>query len=358
MLAIPAMFLFLGWSAALRTKCSHLARQNRFWTVALVVPSYTLATELLLLPVSYVRFELLKGYRPGPQRHTASEWLAEQIGTVLIELVAAPIIACILYELLSRSLRWWWLWSALMVSPIVLFILILQPFWVSPLTSQYAPLNDKTLIAEMDQMANRCGVRKAEIYIGGDDYQVAGLGPTKRILISSHYAEQFSPQQLRFLIGHELGHNLNGDNWKAWAAISLCLLLTFCLTEFIGKAATSRWHRQFSFSSLSDPASLPLIVFFLFAFFTLLTPLDMLWSRQIEHEADRFGLELTHENHAAASMFAGFEQTYLESPDPGWFALATRWNHPPLVERIPFANNYHPWLEGKPLEFAAECKMP
>jgi STE24 endopeptidase len=91
---------------------------------------------------------------------------------------------------------------------------------------------------------------------------------------------------------------------------------------------------------------------------TLLTPLTMLWNRQIEHEADRFGLELTHENSAAALMFAGFEQTYLESPDPGWFALATRWNHPTAVQRIEFANDYHPWLEGKPIQYAAECRPP
>jgi STE24 endopeptidase len=196
----------------------------------------------------------------------------------------------------------------------------------------------------MTEMAKRCGVENAEIFVGGDSYQVAGLGPTKRILIGTQYAKEFSPPQLRFLIGHELGHNISGDNWKAWAATSTGVLAVLWLTQAVGGVAISRWQGRFSFSSLRDPASLPLIVFFLVAFMTLLTPLNMLWSRHIEHEADRFGLELSHENHAAALMFAGFEKTYLETPDPDWFLLATRWNHPALFERIPFANDYHPWL--------------
>jgi hypothetical protein len=56
-------------------------------------------------------------------------------------------------------------------------------------------------------------------------------------------------------------------------------------------------------------------------------------------------------------MFAGFERTYLESPEPGWFALVTRWNHPPGAERIRFANNYHLWVEGKPLQRGVQCQL-
>jgi len=358
LLAIPAMFLFFGLSSGLRALCRRFARGRWFWTIALVAFSYTLATGLLLLPLSLLRFWLLSGFLPGPEGHSTSQWLVEQIGTVLIEAIAASILAWIPYWLLWRSPQRWWLWSSVLLSPIVLFILVLQPFWISPFTSQYSPLQDKALMVKMTQLTQRCGGDKAEIFVGGDTYQVAGLGPTKRILLGTRYAEEFSPPQLRFLIGHELGHNVNHDNWTAWAALSLVLLVVFWLTHVVGNWAINRWQDRFLFSSLSDPASLPLIVFVLFALMTLLTPLNMLWSRQIEHEADRFGLELTHENRAAALMFAGFEQTNLESPDPGWFALATRWNHPPAAQRIAFANGYHPWLEGKPLKYAAECRMP
>jgi hypothetical protein len=140
------MFLFFGWSAGQRTRCGHFARQNWFWTVAFVASSYALATELLLLPVSYIRFSLLNGYLSGPQERTASQWLGEQISSALIEAVTALILAWIPYSLLSRSPQRWWLWSSVILSPIVLFILILQPFWISPFISQYRPLKDKVLL--------------------------------------------------------------------------------------------------------------------------------------------------------------------------------------------------------------------
>jgi Zn-dependent protease with chaperone function len=357
LLAIPTLFVWFRWSAALSVVCRRLGRGKWFWTIALMAASYTLATGLLLLPLAFARFSWLQGYVPGPKGHTTSQWLVEQLGTLLIEVVVALLVAWLPYWLLARSPGRWWLWSGVMLSPVVLFILVLQPFWISPFTSQYRPLQDTVLLAEMTQMAQRCGVDHAEIFVGGDSYQVAGLGPTKRILLGTRYAEEFSPAQLRFLMGHELGHNVNGDNWKAWGAISMALTAVLWLVNGLGTAAIRRWHPRFGFSALSDPASLPLIVFFLLAFMTLLTPLNMLWSRHIEHEADRFGLELTHENRAAALMFAGFERTYLESPEPGWFALVTRWNHPPGAERIRFANDYHPWVEGKPLVYGNECRM-
>ena len=356
LLAIPAIFLFLGWSTALRKAAGRAARQNWFGTVALVAFVYTLVTGLSLLPLSYLQFALLKNYLPGPVQ-SIGRWFLGQLVMVVIEAVAASLVAWIPYGLLSRSPRRWWLWSASLLAPIVLFVLILQPFWINPLTSRYAPLTDRALIAEITQFADRCHAGNTEIFVGGDAYQVAGLGPTKRILLGARYAQEFSAAQLRFLVGHELGHNVNGDNWKAWAALSLSLVAVLWLTHVLGNAAVIRWQHRFRFSSLSDPASLPLLVFILFAFMTFLTPLQMIWSRHIEREADRFGLELTHENRAAASIFAGFERTYLESPDPGWFALLTRWNHPPAVERIRFANEYHPWAEGKPLKYAAVCRM-
>ncbi len=135
------------------------------------------------------------------------------------------------------------------------------------------------------------------------------------------------------------------------------LLAVFWLTQVVGNAAIDRWQDRFLFSSLSDSASLLLIVFFLFAFLTLLTPLDMLWSRHIEHEADRFGLELTHENRAAALCLPGLSRPTWNRPIRDG-SLATRWNHPPAAERIAFANDYHPWLEGKPPRYGSECTMP
>jgi STE24 endopeptidase len=81
-------------------------------------------------------------------------------------------------------------------------------------------------------------------------------------------------------------------------------------------------------------------------------PFFNLFARHIELEADRFGLELTHQNHAVAMMFAG--QTDL-SPDWDTFFLVFEATHPSNAVRINFANTYKPWEQGKSLVYGNVC---
>ncbi len=76
-----------------------------------------------------------------------------------------------------------------------------------------------------------------------------------------------------------------------------------------------------------------------------LTPVGFAYSRQIEHQADRFGLDLTHDNLSSARAFVKLQQTNLGYPRPEWFYTLFRASHPSLGERIDFANTYRPWAE-------------
>ena len=38
-------------------------------------------------------------------------------------------------------------------------------------------------------------------------------------------------------------------------------------------------------------------------------------------------------------------------PDPSPFVVLWLYSHPPVDDRIRFANSYHPWSEGQPLRF-------
>jgi STE24 endopeptidase len=76
------------------------------------------------------------------------------------------------------------------------------------------------------------------------------------------------------------------------------------------------------------------------------------FSRYLEHEADRFGLELTRDNHAGASAFAKLQQENLGIPRPGLLFKLWRASHPLLGERIDFCNRYRPWETGEPLRYS------
>ncbi len=66
---------------------------------------------------------------------------------------------------------------------------------------------------------------------------------------------------------------------------------------------------------------------------------------------DRFGLELTRKNHAAATAFAKLAQANLGVPRPGSILMIWFGSHPCIADRIEFCNTYRPWETGQPSRY-------
>jgi len=82
-------------------------------------------------------------------------------------------------------------------------------------------------------------------------------------------------------------------------------------------------------------------------FSLVITPAALAFSRYHEREADRFGLELTHDNRAAATAFVTLQQQNLAVPRPSLLYKIFRASHPPIGERVDFINGYRPWEQGQ-----------
>ena len=75
-------------------------------------------------------------------------------------------------------------------------------------------------------------------------------------------------------------------------------------------------------------------------------------SRQLEHNADVYGLEVTHginanSQEAGAHAFQVLGELALSYPYPSDFVVFWYADHPPIDERVPFAHNYDPWSKGE-----------
>jgi STE24 endopeptidase len=115
----------------------------------------------------------------------------------------------------------------------------------------------------------------------------------------------------------------------------------------------ARWRQRFGFTALADIASLPLLLLLMTGFTLIITPVSGAFTRHIEHEADRFGLEITQTSHSAGTAFVKLQEDALVNPRPGWLFKLLRETHPSVGERIDFANAYHPWRDGQPLVYGA-----
>jgi Zn-dependent protease with chaperone function len=352
-LVVPALVLFTGLGARLRTLCARLSGGRWFLTLALFAVGYLVVTAVLTLPFDYYREHLSLG---ATADQTTAQWALQELVGLVVRSVIAVLFLWIPYAFMAWSPRLWWLYTAIALVPVVLFVLVILPVWIDPLTTAYRPLKDAALAKEIQDLAARCGVHDITVVHGGDDTTVVGLGPTNRIILGDDMLKDESRAGIRSTVGHELKHYVEGDNYKALAIICAGLLIGFFLADRLGRRLIARYHRRFGFTALSDPASLPLIVLILTGFYLLILPAFNLYARHIEHEADRFGLELTHENRAMAEYEAAYITRDHNAPDWDTFFLIFRATHPSDGDRIRFANTYRPWAEGKPLVYGDVCR--
>lgn len=353
-LAIPLFFLFTGFGARLRRMCDSMSGRRWFWTVTLFACTYLVLATLIVLPFDFY-VEYVQPQAAGRSDQTLPNWVKGEGLPLAVRLVVASLLTWLPYRLIARRPRRWWLYCALALIPVAFLALVALPVWIDPLTTTYKPLDDRSLEARIEALAGRCGVAYVPVFVGGNGTSVDGLGPTNRIVLQSNLASVQTPDQIEFTIGHELKHYTMGDNWKALAIIAAFLLTGFWLTDRLGRAAIRQFSQCWRFCELSDPASFPLVVFLLTFFWLAILPFFNLFARRIELEADRFGLELTHQNHAAALLFAGDSESDLP-PDWDIFYLIFRADHPSIRVRIKFANSYKPWEQGAPLVYGNVCK--
>jgi len=262
------------------------------------------------------------------------------------------------YLLLKKSPRRWWLYASLVMIPIYFFVVMVEPIFLAPLFNKFTPVHDKALEAKIATLAERAGIHDAGIYEVNKSVDtktanayVTGFLGTKRIVLWDTIIAQLNERELMFVLGHEMGHYVLNHVVKGILCLSILTFVAFYGVHVTATALLKRFSKQFGFDRLSDIASLPLLVLLLNIFSLVFTPIGFAYSRHLEHEADRFGLELTHFNHSAGTGFIKLQEQSLGVPWPGAVYKIWRATHPSNGERIEFFNEYKPWLKGEPSKY-------
>src|SRR5438874_7769972 len=119
-------------------------------------------------------------------------------------------------------------------------------------------------------------------------------------------------------MGHEMGHYVLHHVVQGVLFSSLLVLaVLFAVHRAVGPLLR-RYRERWGFDRLADVASLPLLFLLVNIFSLIVVPVGLVFSRHIEHEADRFGLEITRDNHAAAMSFVHLQRENLSIPRPGF----------------------------------------
>jgi len=360
-LLIPALFLFTGFSAKIRDWAQGLGRKW-FFVIGLYLIIFTIINFLVDFPLSYYQgFVRQHSYELSNQ--TFAKWFGDEIKSLLVGLVGGVLFLWVPYLLLKRSPRRWWLYTSLLMIPFLFFIMLVSPVWIAPLFNKFGPMNDKALETKILALADKAGIEGSRVYEVNKSVDtkavnayVTGFMNTKRIVLWDTIIAKLNEQELLFVMGHEMGHYVLGHVIKGILFFSILILLALYAAYRVAGAVIEKFKHRFGFDQLSDIASLPLILLLVSIFSLVITPIAMTFTRYQERESDRFGLEITQSNHAAAMAFVKLQQENLGNPRPGLLYKLWRASHPTLGERIDFCNAYRPWEKGEALKYGGLFK--
>ena len=360
-IAVLVLLLATGLSASLRNAARRVGR-NWFFTIVVYFVLFTVVTTIVELPLSYYT-EYVRQHAYGLSNQTFGKWFGDTLKSLAVTCVVGALVMWVPYLLLRKSPRRWWLYTAIALVPFIVLANLVAPIWIAPLFNKFEPMQDQALEQKILSLAGRAGIEGSRVYQVNKSVDtktlnayVAGLFGTKRIVLWDTTLKRMTDRELLFVMGHEMGHYVLHHVWQAIAFSVLILAASLYVAYRTADAVIARYGSRWGFTSLADVASLPLLLLLMSAFGLVVTPLELAFTRHLEHEADRFGLEITQTNHSAGTAFVKLQQDALANPRPGLLYKIFRESHPPLGERIDFANQYHPWTTGQPLEYGGRFK--
>jgi Zn-dependent protease with chaperone function len=338
-MAILLLFLHTGASGRLRNAAARRTSHPIAGTV-LFVTGFMLAYSLLSLPLTFYRGWWLP-HQYGLSDQSLAAWLWDRIKGAGISLVIGVPLITAAYAMIRRQPRRWWFSFWLLSIPVTLFLVLIAPVLLDPVFHNYEPLRNQALRDEILGLAARAGIEGGRVYQVDMSREtktlnayVTGLGATKRIVLWDTTLEKLRPDEILFIMGHEMAHYVyNHIYWGVGISLG-GLLILFALVDRLTRAALERWGPAWDIRELGDVASLPALLAVLALLQFLGSPLESAVSRTMEEQADRFGLQITGNGHAAARAFVKLSEDNLSLPSPPPLIRFWLGTHPTLAERI------------------------
>ena len=363
---LVVLWLILLWKLAPKYRdWAEKFSSRRFLQSVVFSPLLLLTMAVLTLPADLYDQWISRKYGLSVQGWGSWSW--DWAKGELISFVIGIILIWLLYTVVRRSARHWWFYFWLFSLPILLLVFFLSPWIIQPLFHKFEPLQQKdpALTASLEQMVQRAGENippQRMFWMGAGEKTttlnayVTGFGASKRIVVWDTTIAKMNTPQIVFVTGHEMGHYVLKHIPKLLAFFAALLFVLFYLGfRSIGWVLT-RWGEKWRIRGLDDWASLPVLLFLISVFAFLASPVGSAFSRHYEHQADQYGLEVTHgltpdSAQVAAQAFQILGEVDLADPDPNPVDVFLFYSHPPIPDRIPFSLTYDPWSKGEQGEF-------
>jgi STE24 endopeptidase len=258
-------------------------------------------------------------------------WLADVAKGVAIEAVIVGAGGAVLVFGMRRFGRNWWAPAAAIAVGFGVVMTYASPILIEPVFNTFKPLPQGELRSDVLELAAKADVKVGEVYemdasrrTTAANAYVGGLGSTKRVVLYDTLLRDFTPEEVRLVVAHELGHVHYRDVPRG--------LLYVAIVAPFGMFAVARLAERWEPSA--GPAAVPAVGLALALIVPALTIVSNQLSREVEARADRFSLQLTDEPDALIGFQKRIVVQNVSDPEPPTWVSFLLGTHPTAMQRI------------------------
>jgi STE24 endopeptidase len=335
-LLVSAVVTWLIVRSGILDRVEAKLRQRAFALRALVVGAvYLVVSAILTLPWTlYEDWWREKSY--GRTAQPIGDFLLLGGISIVITAIFGGIFLMLLYLLIRKAGRTWWLWSGALTAVVLAFAMLIAPILIEPLFNKYEPVPPGKVRDAVVEMAGRAGIPPQKIYMYNGSRQsnnftanAGGVGSTARVAISDVAFKNASLEEVRAVTGHEIGHYVLKHSWWGILFFSVLAIVLFWLADRL----YPRFARAFGTdAAIGDPRGVPVVIFVASLFGLLAMPLTNTFSRTLETQADIYSLRT--ENLPDALSTALVKSAEYRYPRPNPVEEVIFYDHPSVEARV------------------------
>jgi STE24 endopeptidase len=327
----------LGWLSVLAFTGLGDSLADAVGTAVAYVAFVVASGALLGLPLRAWGFAHERKWRFATQRWRG--WLGDWAKGAAVGLLVTGG-ALVGFLALAHAMPGGWVWVAAPAAAAVVFVLsFLAPVVFEPLFNRFRPLDEKSLAESLRALSREAGVPVRDVLVADasrrttkENAYVSGLGATRRLVVYDTLLRRGSPEEIRLVVAHELGHRraahvVKGTLTAAAGAVAVAFVVSWLLgVDSVLDAVGA--------SGPGDPRVVPFVLLVAAVAGVVSDPLGMAVSRRWERVADLFSVELTGDPHGFARMERNLSLSNLSELAPSRLAYLFTFSHPAPSERI------------------------
>lgn len=294
---------------------------------------------LVLFPIDYYRYALSKSY--GISTQAFSSWMRDGVIDFWVNFGISVLMISVLYWLMKKSAKRWWLYAWLLTIPFSIFVMFIQPVVIDPLYNDFYPLKNKELEEKILTLAEQANIPSEHVYevnmaekTNALNAYVTGIGSNSRIVLWDTTLNQLTDDEILFIMAHEMSHYVEKDIYFGIAGYLLLTLVGLWLTSKVMTWMIRNYGSIIKTNKIPDIRSYPLFLLITSVLLFASSPLSNYISRYQETRADEYAIALTGQNEAAVTAFQKLTKSGLSEVNPPLLVKWFRYSHPTMLERI------------------------